>query len=664
MTLEEASSRAGNGVPAELAAFASILPEPTLVLTPQGTVRMANPAAAALLGRRAHDLRERSLSDFTVEDAARVARYLAICARNREMVPGALTLVTADGTQVPCRTDGVLVALPVPGRPPLLLLRAQPRAASVSRFVALAERIDALNREVARRQEAERVLRQQAELLDQTRDAIFAWELDTGAITYINRAAEELYRCSRADVMGVPIANLLRTRAALPFEEVERMVRHSGSWSGELVHETPDGRRLIVESRMVLLPIPGAVPLVLETTRDVTEARKERAQVEAAQRLEAVGRLAGGVAHEINNALQGAIGFSSFALKRLPEGSEARSDIEQVLLASQRAASITRGLLAFSRRQVLQPASVDLGEVVEGFASMLRQAIGRGRSLRIDRPGEPVVVQADRGQLEQVLLNLAINAGDATPPGGVVTVRLGRSTLTAEDLSRMGRPDLPPGSYACYEVQDTGHGMDESTLTRIFEPFFTTKPPGQGTGLGLSVVHGIVHQSGGAITVRSALDSGATFTVYLPQAHDPAAEEGAAPEQARGGAERILLVDDDPVVLRFAAELLRSAGYTVYAAADGEEALGRVQELAQTGPSGTRRPVDLVVTDLIMPKLGGRDLALELERRYPGVPVLYTSGHPGEEPGARGVLNESAPFVQKPFTGDELLLRVREVLEG
>lgn len=641
-------------------------------MTPAGTVVAANPAAAALAGRPERDLVGTALADLVSDDRARLARYLTLCSRTRDMVPGALGFRGAAGAETPCRCDGTLVRPASRGRPALILLRAHPREAAAGRFAALSEQVEALSREVARRQEMERVLREQsellrhqAELLEQTHDAIIVWAVG-GGITYFNRAAEELYGWSRREALGREIRDFLRAQAQVSMAEIDRILLETGEWTGELVHTARDSRAIVVESRMVLLRGASELPLVVETLRDVTESRRVRAQLEAAQRLEAVGRLAGGVAHEINNALQGAIGFAAFALRALPPHDPVRDDVQQALKASERAAAITQDLLAFSRRQVLQPSAFDLGAVVGEFAPMLRQAVGRDRDLRLELPSRPVVVHADRGQLEQVLLNLTLNARDATRPGGRITVRLERVALGHADVRRLGHPELAPGGYARLEVSDTGHGMDPATAARIFEPFYSTKPPGQGTGLGLAVVHGIVHQSGGTIAVRTAPGEGSTFTVYLPEAVDRPTRRGAGRRArdrgARTSSERILIVEDEPPVVEVAARLLSEEGYTVLRAADGVEALERLDE--RSAESGNHRlPVDLVLSDIIMPKMGGRELGDALAQRYPDLPILYISGHPGEEMVQRGLLDRGAEFIQKPFQPDELLRAVRSLLD-
>ncbi|HEX2219399.1 MAG TPA: ATP-binding protein [Gemmatimonadales bacterium] len=657
----------GGGDRGETAAhLLDILPEPHWILDAAHRVVTANSAAAALVGRAPGDLIGTPLDELVSDEPAKVGRYLRMCARSRQMIPGALGFRGAREVTVECRCDGGLLPSTGDGGSTLVLLRCRSKMQAASRFVALTARIESLNREMAVRRAAERTLRRQAELLEKTHDAIVVWILDTGTITYCNQAAEELFGWPRNEAVGRRIHDLLQTETAAVTAAREQLVRGTGEWTGELVHTTRQGRKITVESRMVRMPGDGEPTLVLETARDVTEARRLRAHVEAAQRLEAVGRLAGGAAHEINNALQAAIGFASFALERMSQDDPVRDDVRETLKAGERAAAITLGLLAFSRRQLLQPSNVSLGAALEEFAPVCRRALGPERELRLELPSSAVIVFADRGQLDQVLLNVVLNARDATSPGGWVRIRLGTATLEAGGLARLGRADLQAGHFACLEVEDSGHGMDQATVARIFEPFYTTKPPGQGTGLGLSVVHGIVNQSGGAISVRSAPGKGSTFTIYLPLS---SSQEPNRPEDetaaASGGSERVLVVDDDSMVLQVAARVLEDGGYTVLTASDGADALRRLSDEAARHPgSKGGAPVDAVLTDIVMPVMGGREMEAALTRLYPGLPVLYTSGHPGEEMIGRGLLVEGAPFIQKPFRPEHLLQRLRALLDG
>jgi len=398
---------------------------------------------------------------------------------------------------------------------------------------------------------------------------------------------------------------------------------------------------------------------------DLTERRRVEEQAQAAQRLEAVGRLAGGVAHEINNALQGVLGFNAFVVRRLGPEHAAHGDAMRVQQSAERAARIAQQLLAYSRRQVLQQIDLDLTHVVLEFAPVLRQALGAECALRIGSLESSAMVHADRAQLEQVLLNITLNARDAMPLGGTLTI--GVETLAARGVRTLGDgAGLHPGDYIQLTASDTGTGMDQETRARVFEPFFTTKPVGQGTGLGLSVVHGIVQQSGGYVWVDSEPGRGTTVRIVLPRVEAPATggpvSAPAAPDQAIGGGPRghetVLVVDDEPVVLAFIASLLRDAGYQVIEASNGPDALERFEAALRTEAA-----VDLVLTDLIMPGVGGRELGERLAERAPELPVLYTSGYTGDEVARRGLIGEGAAFLAKPFAPDELLQRIRGLLD-
>lgn len=390
---------------------------------------------------------------------------------------------------------------------------------------------------------------------------------------------------------------------------------------------------------------------------DLTDRRRAEAQVQASQRMDAVGRLAGGVAHEINNALQGVLGFAGFVRRSLPPNDHRLRDVAEIERAGTRAAEITHQLLAFSRRQARSPRDFDVRRVVTEFAPMLQQALGPERELVLDPGDAAALVQADRGQLEQVLLNLTLNARDATAAGGrlEITVRhvaVGPNTPAAVQFGDAADPP-PPGEYVRIEARDTGSGMPPAVRERVFEPFFTTKQPGKGTGLGLSVVYGIVRQSGGFLTLESEPGRGSVFRIHLPLAlpSDRRAGEALLPPPA-GGSEAVLVVDDEPSVLAVASRTLEEAGYRVITAANGEEALAVL----------ARRPeVRLVLSDVLMPVLGGAELARRLAEQYPGVALLLISGHP--ETGVHSDPAPHGPVLHKPFGSAELLRAVRERLD-
>jgi PAS domain S-box-containing protein len=376
-----------------------------------------------------------------------------------------------------------------------------------------------------------------------------------------------------------------------------------------------------------------------------------------AQKFEAVGRLAGGVAHDFNNLLTAIRGNAELLLMDLPEADPAREDVDEIRRAADRAAGLTRQLLAFSRRQVLQPRVLDLNAVVAEMEKMLRRVIGEDVEL-VTRPDPALArVHADPGQLEQVILNLALNARDAMPQGGRLVVETANDRL--DESLRRRYPYVVPGAYARLSVADSGTGMDAATLERAFEPFFTTKAAGRGTGLGLSTVYGIVKQSGGFIWIDSAPGAGTSVRMYFPPVDAPADADGAAPPPRRAlprGAETVLLVEDEEPVRHLARRILERAGYTVLEAGDGEEALGLA--------SRHRGPVHLLVTDVVMPRMGGRELAARLAEARRGLRVLYVSGYNDEAVARHGVLDPGAGFIGKPFTPDAFAEKVRSILDG
>jgi signal transduction histidine kinase/CheY-like chemotaxis protein len=381
-----------------------------------------------------------------------------------------------------------------------------------------------------------------------------------------------------------------------------------------------------------------------ERTRAEEARERSEEQLRQAQKMDAVGQLAGGIAHDFNNLLLAINGYSELALARLSGADvRAREAIEEVRTAGDRAASLTRQLLAFSRRQVLQPREVGLNSVIEDMSRMLERLLGEHLELELALDPRAGRVVADPSQVEQVLMNLTLNARDAMPDGGRLRIETGR--VESADVDG----DLPPGAWATLVVADTGAGMDEETMRHVFEPFFTTKEPGKGTGLGLSTVYGIIEQSGGMIALESTPGRGTTFRIAIPAATGegaPAEDDSGDGEAAPVGAGTVLLVEDDTVVRRFVCEALELSGYAVTEAAGPAEAL----ELARA------REFDLVLTDVVMPEMNGRQLAERVTRLRPAARILFTSGYP------RDPMDAEAAFLQKPYTMDELVRKVHDVL--
>ncbi|RME22425.1 MAG: response regulator [Deltaproteobacteria bacterium] len=377
-------------------------------------------------------------------------------------------------------------------------------------------------------------------------------------------------------------------------------------------------------------------------------------QIATAQRLEALGRLAGGVAHDFNNLLTVILSSCTFVEESLGRTGETTEDLKTIRRSAESATRLTRQLLAFSRRQILEPEEVDLNLLVDQMSKMLGRLIGEDIELVLELSDEPVVVNADSGQLEQIIVNLAVNARDAMPTGGKLLIETARVHL--DEAYTATHHQVIPGNYALLAVTDTGCGMDEDTKARIFEPFFTTKERGVGTGLGLATVYGIVKQSGGFIWVYSEPEKGATFKIYLPLAES---EKGTGRRQAvtpkqLTGTETILVVEDDPAVLSITERILKKHGYTVHTAQN----IHRAREVAES-----LEHLDMLLTDVVMPGGSGKDVADLLKERFPALKVLYTSGYTENAIVHYGVLEAGVKFIHKPYTATALLERVRTVLD-
>jgi PAS domain S-box-containing protein len=389
---------------------------------------------------------------------------------------------------------------------------------------------------------------------------------------------------------------------------------------------------------------------------DVEDRWLAEERLRHADRMESVGRLAGGIAHEANNQMTVILGAAEF-LNRALKDEATRGDLEHIRRAARRTAAITQQLLAFSRRQVLQPQALDLNAVVSALEPILQRALGEISQVRLRLAEDLHPVRADPGQLDQVLLNLALNARDAMPEGGTLTIETVNVVVDEHHATVRALEPVMPGEYVALVVTDSGAGMDRETLEHLFEPFFTTKPVGEGTGLGLATVYGIVKQSGGFVTVYSEPSHGTSFRIYLPVAVAKREGERIGPAgSAGGGEETVLVAEDEPAVRAIMARALRDYGYTVIEARDGAHAL----ELAQGAPA----PPDLVIADVVMPGMGGKPLAEAVDRRWPGTPVLFTSGYTGADAVHRGLLDEGREFMQKPLEPDALAARVRRILDA
>ena len=492
-------------------------------------------------------------------------------------------------------------------------------------------------------------------LFETNPEPMWVYDFETLRILAVNEAAITRYGYSETEFLALTIRDIR------PVEEQARLERElarrpdEGAVRTGVRHRAKDGR--VFEVDLVARPLEFAgrrARLVL--ARDVTAQRHLEDQLRQSQKMEAVGQLAGGIAHDFNNLLTAILGSTQLLLQATPPDDVRREDVEEIRNAGLRAAELTRQLLAFSRRQVLAPKVLELNAVVANMDKMLRRLIGEDIELATALHAEAGAVNADPGQLEQVLLNLVVNARDAMPQGGRVLIETTRLQLRDELVERRHR--LPPGDYVCLAVTDSGAGMDEATQAHLFEPFFTTKEVGKGTGLGLATVYGIVKQSGGYIWVYSEPGRGTTVKVYLPRVTGAVEPPLPAPEPPalRGGHETVLLVEDAAPVRTLARRSLEACGYTVLDAADGPSAIA-----LSTRHAGE---IAVLVTDVVMPGMSGRELAERLAPARPAMKVLYTSGYTDDAMVRQGVLNAGVAFLQKPFVPDSLARKVREVLDS
>ncbi len=510
--------------------------------------------------------------------------------------------------------------------------------------------------DVTDRKSAEEDRQRSAAILDATPDFVSVTNLD-GALVYLNRAAREfLGILPEASLHGqnIAVAHPPETFELIKTVGAPHALRH-GSWTSETHFVTHDGR--VVPMSQVLLAhhdASGGAAYLSTIARDLSREKELEEQFRQAQKMEAIGRLAGGVAHDFNNLLSVILGFSALAATKLCPGHGAMTDLDEVRRAGERAAALTRQLLAFGRKQILKIRVMDLSEAVSDMEPMLRRLVDENIQVIVRQPSATAAIKADPNQIQQIILNLVVNARDAMPDGGVLTIEVRAGEYLPADATRP-ELDLPSGSYAAIAVADTGHGMDSETRRRVFEPFFTTKGPGEGTGLGLSMVFGIVRQSGGGVSVESEPGQGATFTVYLPATNEPVEEappSRAGLRAARGG---VILVAEDDVQLRsmVTATLVR-AGYEVLSAADPSHAL----QMASTYEG----KIDVLLTDVLMPKMNGKQLADELLRQHPEVAVLYMSGYTEDSIAHRGVLDEGVDFLAKPVTPGSVLVAIQALL--
>jgi PAS domain S-box-containing protein len=484
----------------------------------------------------------------------------------------------------------------------------------------------------------------------------------TGTITGWNPQAETVFGWPAAEVLGRPLAEIVIPPA-----------RREAHWNGlrhflttgagpilnqriELTAIRKDGREFPVELAITPIRVGGDDWSFSAFVRDITERKLLQQQLIQSQKMEAVGRLAGGVAHDFNNLLTAIFGYADLLAEELAPDHPGRADLNEIRTATTRAAALTRQLLAFSRQQVLQPVVLNLNDMVENIEKMLRRILGEDVELHTALAPNLANTRADPGQIEQVIMNLAVNARDAMPTGGKLTIETANVELDAA-YAKQHQPVIP-GHFVMLAVSDTGIGMDDATKARIFEPFFTTKEVGKGTGLGLATVYGIVKQSGGYVWLYSEPGKGAAFKIYLPRVDAERDAPVAAPESVGtvAGTETVLVAEDDPLLLPLARDLLKKLGYHVLEARDSAEALAVARR--------HHGDIHLLVSDVVMPRGGGFQLAQQLIAERPALRVLYVSGYTDEAIVRHGLLARGLNYLQKPFTPAVLARKVREVLDA
>jgi hypothetical protein len=480
------------------------------------------------------------------------------------------------------------------------------------------------------------------------------WVFDCASLAFlaVNQAAIASYGYTREEFLSMTLRDIRPPEDVPEFLEHARASVRIPHTDGPWRHRRKDGSILIAE--ISVHPIQfGAADAGLVMASDITERKRLEDELRQSQKLEAVGQLAGGIAHDFNNLLTVIEGYAEMIRSAMAAQDANRDSVDEIMVAAQRAASLTRQLLAFSRRQILQPIRLNLNANVNSTQRMLSRLLGENIRIHMALASAPWDVFADPGQVDQIVLNLAVNARDAMERGGTLTIETANVERSASRTL-----DLPEGEYVCLSVSDTGHGMDEETKRHIFEPFFTTKEVGRGTGLGLSTVYGIVKQSAGHIRVSSELDKGSSFSIYLPRADDalPSAGKRAAGSAPAPRTDKtILLVEDDETVRHLVVSMLRSSGYRVIAPATPHEALRICGEFST--------PLDLLLTDVVLPETDGVEIAQRAVASRPNLRVLFMSGYT-EHPVLRlPGFDRGAPFIQKPFTKAMLTAKVREVLQ-
>jgi two-component system cell cycle sensor histidine kinase/response regulator CckA len=600
-----------------------------VIMDQDQAIELFNPAAEQMFHCKAREVLGRSISEFIVKRPGETsASGDSLTTLLRAQTRG----IRADGQQFPIEAT------------------VSPFESGGRRFYSM------VIRDVTERERAADALRrselQFRQIWDNSLDGMRLTD-GQGIVRLVNRAYSAMVDKPRESLEGQPLTLILAESGGLPLDAFREQFAERGIepfvtselrlWNGRIVH---------FEVSNSFLELPGQAPLLLSVVREVTARLSLEAQLRHTQKMEGIGRLAGGIAHDFNNMLTVINGYSELLLHQVESGHASFEPLTEICAAGERATALTRQLLAFSRKQMLAPRVLDLNDLVSNIERMLARLVGEDIRIATSLDRTLGHVRVDPGQIEQVLVNLVVNARDAMPKGGRILIET--RNLEPEEMAAGA---VPPGGSVMLSVSDTGHGMDEATRARVFEPFFTTKEVGQGTGLGLSTVFGIVEQSGGHIEVSSEPGHGARFKISLPRVDPPPPTVASAPvAKPPRGHETILLAEDEEAVRGFLGLSLRTQGYTVLEARDGHQALEIFRQ--------HRDSIDLIVTDVVMPGLSGRELAEQLLAERPALKVLYLSGYTDDAILRHGAITMGRAFLSKPVTPSQLAHKVREILDG
>jgi PAS domain S-box-containing protein len=515
----------------------------------------------------------------------------------------------------------------------------------------------AIGRDVTESKRMEEALRQSEQdyhgLFDSAHDALLILSPEDEIVLDVNRRACEIYGFTKSEFIGLSLESLTKDVAGNK-EKIKQTLEKKEFHSFETVQRRKDGSEIYLETNAAVVNYKGREAILI-INRDITERKLLEDQFRQSQKMEAVGRLAGGIAHDFNNLLTAIIGYSQLALRGIQADNPLLNNFEEIEKAGKRAATLTNKMLAFSRKQVIQPRVLNLNQVIADIEKMLGRLIGEDIEIAMFLSDRLWLVKADIGQFEQLLMNLVVNARDAMPQGGKLTIETNNVTL--DETYARHHLNVTPGDYMMLAVSDTGIGMDAATLSHIFEPFFTTKAAGKGTGLGLSTVYGIVNQNGGHIWVYSEPGHGTTFKVYFPRVKGgvESVEQAESPADSVQGKETLMVVEDEDAVRNLVCQILRLRGYKVLEASNGVDALLLLEQQSE--------PIHLIITDVIMPFMSGREFADKAIHKYKDIKVLFMSGYTDEAILPHGVLNSGAAFIQKPFTTATLAQKVRDLLD-